>query len=192
MVQHDIALFSVLLSALLMIRGVIVHIRTGELGDVCAATDVLRRSIVELCQADHGGSPERIALWLANKTPETVALWIDSESLRFVVAEDANCVVGVGAASVDGEILLNYVDPRCRFQGISRAVLSHLEAWISGRAYSTVMLTSTKTALPFYLAAGYRKSGPVDVWQGMPGYPLGKPLLRLPSETATVDVMTKD
>ncbi|NKD77649.1 GNAT family N-acetyltransferase [Haematospirillum sp. H1815] len=167
------------------------HIRTGEPGDICSATDVLRRSIVDLCQADHGGSPERMALWLANKTPETVALWIDSESIRFVFAEDANCVVGVGAASVDGEILLNYVEPLCRFRGISRAVLSHLEAWISRRGHSTITLTSTKTALPFYLAAGYRKSGPVDVWQGMPGYPLGKPLLRLPSETATVDVMTK-
>ncbi|NKD87930.1 GNAT family N-acetyltransferase [Haematospirillum sp. 15-248] len=174
------------------VSGGIVHIRTGKPGDVCAATDVLRRSIVELCQEDHGRIPERIALWLANKTSDTVALWIDSESLRFVVAEDANCVVGVGAASVDGEILLDYVDPLHRFRGISRSVLSHLEAWISGRGHSTVALTSTRTALPFYLAAGYRKSGPVDAWQGMPGYPLDKQLLRLSLATTTVDVMTKD
>jgi hypothetical protein len=49
------------------------HIRDAVADDAPAACQVLRRSIVELCAADHGDDPAILAQWLANKTPEIVA-----------------------------------------------------------------------------------------------------------------------
>ena len=43
-------------------------IRDAKLEDAVAACEVARRSIAELCEADHGGDPEIVARWLANKT----------------------------------------------------------------------------------------------------------------------------
>jgi hypothetical protein len=40
-----------------------------ETEDAPAACDVLRRSISELCVADHGNDPTILARWLSNKTP---------------------------------------------------------------------------------------------------------------------------
>ncbi|HJU15215.1 MAG TPA: hypothetical protein VJ770_01985 [Stellaceae bacterium] len=51
-------------------------IRDAIPADAPAACAVLRRSIVELCGADHGGDPEILRHWLANKTPQIVASWI--------------------------------------------------------------------------------------------------------------------
>lgn len=154
----------------------IVRVRIGKSEDAQAASDVLRRSITELCHADHEGLPERIAAWLENKTPESLALWINSPNLRLVLSEYDSRIAAVGAASKDGEILLNYVDPVWRFQGLSRAILSNLEDWIADQGLLVAKLTSTRTALPFYLAAGYDHNGPPDIWQGMTGFPLIKGL----------------
>ena len=41
-----------------------------------SACDVLRRSIVELCVADHRNDPKILAQWLANKRPCIVASWV--------------------------------------------------------------------------------------------------------------------
>jgi GNAT superfamily N-acetyltransferase len=151
-----------------------IHVRAGSPNDAQAVSGLLRRSIIELCQADHEGLPERIAAWLENKTPENITLWINSPRLNVIVAEDDGQIVAVGAASKDGEVFLNYVHPARRFLGVSRAILSNLETWLSEQGQRVVNLTSTKTALPFYLAAGYGESAPVDIWMGMPGYPLSK------------------
>ena len=53
------------------------EIREARLEDADHACNVLRRSISQLCVADHGSDPAIINAWLANKTPETVARWID-------------------------------------------------------------------------------------------------------------------
>jgi hypothetical protein len=44
------------------------HLRQAETEDAAAACAVLRRSIAELCHADHGGNEK----WLSNKTVENV------------------------------------------------------------------------------------------------------------------------
>jgi hypothetical protein len=43
--------------------------RRAVLSDADAACEVVRRSIVDLCQADHHGDSDILAKWLANKTP---------------------------------------------------------------------------------------------------------------------------
>jgi hypothetical protein len=39
--------------------------------DVPTACDIIRRSITELCTADHANDPAILQRWLANKTPKT-------------------------------------------------------------------------------------------------------------------------
>ena len=52
------------------------HIRDAVPEDAPSACEVMRRSISELCSADHHNDPVIVARWLANKTPEIVASWI--------------------------------------------------------------------------------------------------------------------
>jgi GNAT superfamily N-acetyltransferase len=104
------------------------RIRDARPADAASACDVLRRSIAELCGADHGDNPAVLAAWLANKTPETLAAWIAHPGNAVLLAEDAGRVLGVGAITAAGEVTLNYVAPEARFQGVSRALLAALEA----------------------------------------------------------------
>jgi hypothetical protein len=46
------------------------EIRDAVAEDAPAACQVIRRSIVELCVADHRNDPEVLARWLSNKTPD--------------------------------------------------------------------------------------------------------------------------
>jgi hypothetical protein len=79
---------------------------TEEAEDACA---VIRRSITELCHADHQGDAPTLTLWLANKTAENMRRWI-AQTYVFVAAELGQ-MLGVGAMNGSGEITLNYVCP---------------------------------------------------------------------------------
>jgi hypothetical protein len=64
-------------------------IRDAVVEDAPASCQVLRRSISELCVADHRGDATILAQWLANKTPEIVASWIAQPGNSVLVAVDA-------------------------------------------------------------------------------------------------------
>ena len=132
-------------------------IREARVEDAAAACDVLRRSITELCAADHRGNPEWLAGWLANKTPENVATWISDPGNVVYVALDDGRIAGVAAMNKTGRISLNYVSPDARFRGVSKALLAALEAKAAALGLLQCTLESTKTALRFYRAAGYRE-----------------------------------
>lgn len=57
------------------------EIRRATPEDAEAACQVLRRSITELCIADHQGDAQSLAAWLANKTPENVRRWTANQHL---------------------------------------------------------------------------------------------------------------
>ncbi|HTQ83395.1 MAG TPA: GNAT family N-acetyltransferase [Pseudolabrys sp.] len=135
------------------------EIRDALPEDALAACEVLRRSISELCAADHHNDPVLLARWLANKTPETVASWIAKPDNSVLVAVEADKVLAVGAVTDAGEITLNYVSPDARFRGVSSALLRRLEARALERGNTRCTLVSTDTALRFYLAAGYSLTG---------------------------------
>lgn len=142
-------------------------IRDAVPDDATAAAQVLRRSITELCTADHAGLAERLEPWLRNKTPENVAAWIAARGTRIVVAEDAGAILGVGGATARGEILLNYVSPDARFRGVSKAVLDALEAGLAAGGVDIFRLSSTATARQFYLGRGYLETGRSAGFGGM-------------------------
>lgn len=132
--------------------------RAACLEDAEAACAVVRRSITELCHADHRGDGLTLALWLSNKTPENMRRWIDAH--HALVATEGAAICGVGMITSSSEILLNYVSPDARFRGVSKGIIASLEARARALGVETVTLRSSTTACRFYLAAGYALLGP--------------------------------
>jgi N-acetylglutamate synthase-like GNAT family acetyltransferase len=131
------------------------YIRSAETQDAAAACTVLRRSIAELCHADHGGDGVLLGKWLSNKTIENVTRWIAQS--HFLVAEEAGTLLGVAAMNETGKITLNYVLPEARFCGISKALVQQLEAQARALGLRECVLETTQTARRFYESLGYTK-----------------------------------
>jgi GNAT superfamily N-acetyltransferase len=137
-----------------------VEIRDATPEDAEAACDVLRRSISELCVADHGNDPAILKAWLGNKRPEIVAAWARQPGNSLLVAVEDDAILAVGSVTDAGEITLNYVAPDARFRGVSRALLGAPEARAVARGNIRCTLTSTATAHRFYRSRGYVDNGP--------------------------------
>ena len=104
------------------------EIRAAIPEDAPAACAVMRRSIAELCVADHRNDEAILARWLGNKTPEIFGSWIRQPDNSLLVAVEGGNILAVGSVTDAGQITLNYVSPDARFCGVSRALLGALEA----------------------------------------------------------------
>jgi GNAT superfamily N-acetyltransferase len=154
--------------------------RPDEAAEIC---DVLRRSIAELCGADHHDDPAILHRWLANKSPKIVEGWIAHPDNFVLVAVEEETVLAVGIVRHDGEITCNYVSPDARFRGVSKAMLAQLEATARDQGNDVCHLISTETAHRLYLSAGYEDCG---VPQGKFGTTSSFPMLkRLTGESHT-------
>ena len=155
-----------------------VEIRDARETDAEAATDVMRRSITELCAADHRNDPTILASWLANKRPEILRSWMQNPRQSYLVAVEDGRVVCVGAVTDGGLITLNYVSPDARFRGVSRAMVAALEQRARARGSAVCTLASTATARRFYVSCGYVETGPPDRSFGTEsGFPMCKALV---------------
>jgi GNAT superfamily N-acetyltransferase len=153
------------------------EIRPATPDDAQAACDVMKRSIAELCVADHRNDEAILQRWLGNKTPETFRSWIRQADNSLLVAVEDGAILAVGAVTDAGQITLNYVSPDARFRGVSKALLGALEARAVERGNTRCTLTSTETARRFYRANGYVEDGtPVGTFGTSSGYPMNKPL----------------
>ncbi len=152
------------------------RIRPAVLSDASKACETMRRSIAELCVADHRSDTAVVGRWLANKTPEVFAAWLKDDSNTVLVADHAGLIAAVGAVNDDGEITLNYVSPDFRFQGVSKMMLAGLEDVSLKQGNAGTTLFSTKTAHGFYRAAGYRDGGSPFFKFGTESYPMFKRL----------------
>jgi len=130
-------------------------VRPAVEADAAAAAEVLRRSISVLCVADHHNDPVRLESWLENKTVSNVAAWIGSPVNYCVVASMGDALCGFGAMTLEGEIMLCYVDPAARFCGVSAAMLEALERKARDLGLAGVHLNATVTARRFYEERGY-------------------------------------
>ncbi|UFS74508.1 GNAT family N-acetyltransferase [Tardiphaga sp. 37S4] len=146
--------------------------RPDEAAEIC---DVLRRSIAELCGADHHGDPAILRRWLVNKTPKIVEGWIAHPDNFVLVAVEEETVLAVGIVRHDGEITCNYVSPDARFRGVSKAMLAQLEATARDHGNDVCHLISTETAHRLYRSAGYEDCG---VPQGKFGTTSSFPMLK--------------
>ncbi|MCB1500014.1 MAG: GNAT family N-acetyltransferase [Bauldia sp.] len=134
------------------------RVREARPEDAEAMSAVLVASITELCCDDHGGRPEALAEWTADKTPEDMRRWLAKASDRLFVAEEGDGeIVGVGGFNAGGEVTLNYVAPSARFRGVSRAMLATLEDRMRASGITEARLDSTTTARRFYLESGWRE-----------------------------------
>jgi GNAT superfamily N-acetyltransferase len=137
----------------------------------------MRRSISELCSADHHDDPVILGRWLANKTPEIVASWIVQPGNSVLVAVESGTILAVGSVVDTGEITLNYVSPDARFRGVSRALLMALQTRAQEHGNRRCTLLSTETARRFYRSAGYIDDGPPQGKFGTSSsYPMSKEL----------------
>lgn len=132
-----------------------ISIRRGLDRDATAAVDVLRRSISELCTADHNNDEREIRDWLANKTEASWTAWVRLDDAIVLIAEAGGRAVGVGMVRHAGEILLNYVHPDARFNGVSKLLLMAMENEALRLGARSCRLESTVTARRFYLCCGY-------------------------------------
>jgi GNAT superfamily N-acetyltransferase len=144
--------------------------RPDEAAEACA---VIRRSIIELCGADHDDDPAILDPWLANKTPDRVRTWIETNPSGVIVGTDEAGITGVGAVLPDGRIVLNYAAPRARFRGVSKGLILALEARALCLGHTICTLTSTITAHGFYRTRGYTDAGaPITSFGGKPAFPM--------------------
>src|ERR1700680_3966189 len=59
-----------------LVNDVAMKIRDAVPEDAAAACQAMRRSIAELCAADHRNDPVILERWLSNRTPEIFKSWI--------------------------------------------------------------------------------------------------------------------
>ena len=95
------------------------EIRDAAPGDAPAGCTVLKRSIAELCDADHRNDLSILARWLGNKTVENFIAWIGQPDNSLLVAVEGSQILAVGSVTDAGTIGLNYVLPDARFRGVS-------------------------------------------------------------------------
>lgn len=153
-------------------------IRRARIEDAASACEAMRRSIAELCGADHHDDPAILQRWLANKTPAVVEGWIANPGNFVLVAVEEKTVLAVGIVRQDGEITCNYVSPDARFRGVSKAMLARLEATARELGNASCNLISTETARRFYRACGYDEVGVPQGKFGTTGsYPMLKRLV---------------
>ena len=134
-------------------------VRPAEQGDAASAIDVVRRSISQLCVADHHNDEKTLAMWLDNKTPQNCLTWLSNTDNFCVVAELGSCLVGVGLLHRRGEVLLFYLAPGAQRQGIGKMVHAALEEKAAQWGLTSLHLDSTTLACHFYEAVGYRPTG---------------------------------
>lgn len=152
-------------------------IRPAEQTDADAAIDVVRRSIGQLCVADHRNDERTLAAWLANKTPRHFIGWLSNVDNFCIVVESNTRLVGVGVIQRRGEILLFYVAPDEQRRGIGKMIYAALEEKAAQWGLTSLHLDSTDSARPFYEALGYRPSGPAVTRFGvLQCYPYAKQL----------------
>jgi N-acetylglutamate synthase-like GNAT family acetyltransferase len=153
-------------------------VRAALPADAVAACDVLRRSIRELCVADHGNNEKVLSAWLLNKTPRNVRAWISSPTHFAVVAVENRQVSGFGLIQQDGEIQLCYVSPDIQHRGAGKLLLTALEQQAARWNLQRVFLTSSVTARRFYERSGYSKTDrPISVNGLRDIYPMTKNIL---------------
>lgn len=154
-----------------------ITVRPATEADAPGGCDAVRRSIRELCVADHRNDEQILATWLRNKTPDNLRAWIADPAKFTVVACRDDGVCGFGMVDKTGTIELCYITPEIQFRGVGKRILRALEAHMLRWGVKHLVLTSTTTAKAFYERNGYRLSAePVSSHGVARAFPMSKSL----------------
>lgn len=135
------------------------RIRGSVAADAEGAARVLRRSITELCRADHKDVQEDLDNWLADKTPASVKNWIgEPDSFCATVIADTGEIAGFGMICRPGVLKLLYISPDHIGAGFGGGLLASLENRAREWGLRQLSLQSTAAAVGFYEAHGYRRA----------------------------------
>lgn len=130
-------------------------VRQAQPQDAEAALALVRRSIIDLCREDHLGDALTLEGWLANKTLANMQAWITKLGSVVVLAEREQRLAGVAGFTAAGDLILLYVAPEDRFQGVSKALLADCETRAKAMRLPRLRLTTSFTARQFFLDRGY-------------------------------------
>lgn len=154
-----------------------ISVRPAIPDDADAVIDVVRKSIAQLCAADHHHDPETLATWLANKTPQNFLSWLSNPDNFCVVAQMNDRLSGAGLLHRSGEIRMLYLAPGSQRRGIGKEIHAALEEKANLWALRKLHLESTALACRFYEALGYQSFGTAKVRFGvLECYPYEKEL----------------
>jgi GNAT superfamily N-acetyltransferase len=154
-----------------------VTVREARSQDAAGAIEVVRRSIEELCVADHRNDPETLGKWLANKTAQSFQSWLANPENFCVVAERQGRLSGVGLLHREGELMLVYLSPDTQRRGVGTLLYRALEQQALQWGLRRLHLDSTFMARSFYEALGFRSTGPAKKMFGvLQSYPYEKTL----------------
>lgn len=134
-------------------------VRPARTNDADAVTHLLRRSITELCVADHHNDATALGDWLANKTPDQFHRWLANPDNYMVVAEENHQVLGVGTVRGNGYVSLLYRLPGAEGRGVGRAIFLALEQHVRASGLRELTTESTTTARGFYEGMGFKPVG---------------------------------
>ena len=144
-------------------------VRTARPSDLAAVDALLSRSYPALVRGDYPPSVVVLALpLLARANPKLLA----SGTYHVAEAEDG-AILGAGGWTSSGlqgvrEPGMGHVrhvatDHRMVRQGIGTRIMTHTLSQARAAGMTTMDCLSTRTAVPFYAALGFRSLGPVEV-----------------------------
>ena len=138
-------------------------LRLARPDDLAAVDALLARSFPRLLKDDYPPSIlVTVVPLIARARPGLLA-----SGRYFVVEDTAGRILGAGGYSPDGrgraEIRHVATDPEVVRQGVGRRLLSGVFAAAEAEGVRGYDCLSTRTAVPFYAAMGFRVAGPVAV-----------------------------
>ncbi|MDH5648470.1 MAG: GNAT family N-acetyltransferase [Gammaproteobacteria bacterium] len=137
-------------------------------------SELIKQSIVTLCQADHQNKPEHLQAWLSARASDKLAHELFGNNSRAFTCRHEGRLAGVVNINTTGEMTLCYVHPAYSGRGVGRLLLQAAEEQAIKWGLKQIHLVSTRTAREFYLSQGFESNGEEICHIGMPGYPLLK------------------
>jgi putative acetyltransferase len=142
-----------------------VEIRTATPADAEAVRHVHRVSIEGLGSSAY--TQEQVDAWARGCESADYVAAITSDDFHFIVAENGGVILGFGSlcfeapseyeAPADAEITGVYVHPSVTRNGVGTELLTSLEQEARERECSTLGLSASLNAVPFYEHHGYER-----------------------------------
>jgi GNAT superfamily N-acetyltransferase len=142
--------------------------RTASADDASAISSLVETAFVAGI-APHYGEQGR-ATFVNFVRPEVIAKRLEADNEAWVAVRDGRSIVGY--LELDGDHLkMLFVLPELQRSGVGRRLLSFLRVF---RAGHTITLNSAPNADAFYLAMGFRPTGPRQQQNGIVFTPMAK------------------